>query len=55
MVTIKLHCLVLSATSVAVQMTVVAPTAKFSPETREHTIDEPGTLSVVVAVYETTA
>jgi len=55
-VTVKLAVEVFPCVSVAVQVTVVVPTANFVPEDGPQVgVIEPSTLSVAVAVYVTTA
>ena len=49
-VTLKLHAAVLPEVSVAVQLTVVAPTGKTEPEAGTHATVTPATLSVAVTV-----
>ena len=49
-VTLKLHAAVLPAVSVAVQLTVVAPTGKTEPEAGKQATVTPATLSVAVTV-----
>lgn len=49
-VTVKVHCAVFICASVAVQVTVVVPTAKHVPEAGEQLAVAPGQLSVGVGV-----
>ena len=49
-VTVKLHGAVLPEVSLAVQFTVVVPTAKVAPEAGLQAMVEPGQLSEAVAV-----
>ena len=49
-VTLKLHAAVFPAVSVAVQLTVLAPTGNTEPEAGTHATVTPGTLSVAVTV-----
>jgi hypothetical protein len=53
-VTVKLHAPVFDEASVAVHVTVVAPTGKVEPDAGTHATVAPGQLSVAVGVANVT-